>query len=104
MTVVARRELVSPALRNAFRSLAMDLTIRAVEGLCEDHGFAPNPPEELKYDDPRRRRTTFMLFADGVDWTSPDHVRRALVVAAPPIPPERQRTELSCPGPISQTL
>ncbi|MFD9920621.1 abortive infection family protein [[Kitasatospora] papulosa] len=80
MTVTARRELVSPATRNAFRSLATDLTIRIVEGLWEDHGFAPIPPDELKYEDPGARRTTFMLYAEGVDWSDVDHVRRALLV------------------------
>ncbi|QHA04585.1 hypothetical protein GQF42_15960 [Streptomyces broussonetiae] len=80
MTVTARRELVSPATRNAFRSLATDLTIRIVEELWEDHGFAPIPPEDLKYDDPGQRRTTFMLYAEGVNWSDPEHVRRALLV------------------------
>ncbi|MFD3941780.1 abortive infection family protein [Streptomyces sp. NPDC058579] len=80
MTVIARRELVSPATRNAFRSLATDLTVRIVAELWEDHGFAPIPPEELKYEDPGQRRTMFMLYAEGVDWSDPDHVRRALLV------------------------
>ncbi|MFK4110490.1 abortive infection family protein [Streptomyces sp. NPDC002176] len=80
MTASARRELVSPATRNAFRSLATDLTIRIVAELWEDHGFAPIPPEELKYDDAGQRRTTFMLYAEGVDWGDPEHVRRALLV------------------------
>ncbi|ALO12611.1 hypothetical protein AQF52_7025 [Streptomyces venezuelae] len=48
--------------------------------LWEDHGFAPIPPEELKYEDPGQRRTMFMLYAEGVDWSDPDHVRRALLV------------------------
>ncbi|GAA2158197.1 hypothetical protein GCM10009760_61010 [Kitasatospora kazusensis] len=38
MTVTARRELVSPATRNAFRSPATDPTIRIVAELWEDHG------------------------------------------------------------------
>ncbi|MGW0854150.1 abortive infection family protein [Streptomyces sp. NPDC002690] len=80
MTVTARRELVSPATRNAFRSLATDLTLRIVSGLWEDHGFAPIPPDELKYSDPGQRRTEFMLYAEGVDWADPGHVRRALLV------------------------
>lgn len=80
MTVTVRRELVSPATRNAFRSLATDLTVRIVAELWEDHGFAPIPPEELKYEDPGQRRTMFMLYAEGVDWSDPDHVRRALLV------------------------
>ncbi|MFE4918979.1 abortive infection family protein [Streptomyces sp. NPDC056661] len=80
MTVTARRELVSPAVRNAFRSLATDLTLRIVSELWEDHGFVPVPPDELKYNDPGQRRTEFMLYAEGVDWTDPDHVRRALLV------------------------
>ncbi|MFF1813910.1 hypothetical protein ACFVXW_33200 [Streptomyces sp. NPDC058251] len=80
MTVTVRRELVSSATRNAFRSLATDLTIRIVEGLWEDHGFAPIPLEELKYEDPGQRGTTFMLYAEGVNWSDPEHVRRALLV------------------------
>jgi hypothetical protein len=80
MTVTARRELVSPAVRNAFRSLATDLTVRIVAELWEDHGFAPVPPEKLKYNDPGQRRTEFMLYAEGVDWTDESHVRRALLV------------------------
>ncbi|MET7761736.1 abortive infection family protein [Streptomyces sp. NPDC005393] len=80
MTVTARRELVSPATRNAFRSLATDLTIKIVADLWEDHGFAPIPPEELNYQDSGQRRTTFMLYAEGVDWADPCHVRRALLV------------------------
>lgn len=80
MTVTARRELVSPATRNAFRSLATDLTIRIVAELWEDHGFAPIPPDELKYQDSGQRRTVFMLYAEGVDWSDPNHVRRALLV------------------------
>ncbi|WP_234025778.1 MULTISPECIES: abortive infection family protein [Streptomyces] len=48
--------------------------------LWEDHGFAPIPPEQLKYQDSGQRRTEFMLYAEGVDWSDPDHVRRALLV------------------------
>ncbi|MFF1535214.1 abortive infection family protein [[Kitasatospora] papulosa] len=80
MTVTARRALVSPAVRNAIRSLATSLTVRVVSDLWQDQGFAPIPPEELKYQDPGQRRTEFMLYAEGVDWTDPDHVRRALLV------------------------
>ena len=80
MTVTARRELVSPATRNAFRSLATDLTVRIVAELWEDHGFAPIPPDELKYQDPGQRRTEFMLYAEGVDWSDPNQVRRVLLV------------------------
>jgi hypothetical protein len=80
MTVTARRELVSPATRNAFRSLATDLTIRIVADLWEDHGFASIPPDELKYQDSGARRTEFMLYAEGVDWSDPNHIRRALLV------------------------
>ncbi|WP_371538432.1 abortive infection family protein [Streptomyces sp. NBC_00466] len=80
MTVTARRELVSPATRNAFRTLATDLTLRIVARLWEDHGFAPIAPDELKYEDPGQRRTEFMLYAEGVDWADPGHVRRALLV------------------------
>ncbi|MFD9523387.1 abortive infection family protein [Streptomyces sp. NPDC059979] len=80
MTVTARRELVSPGTRNAFRSLATDLTLRVVAGLWEDHGFAPVAPEDLKYNDSGQRRTEFMRYAEGVDWTDESHVRRALLV------------------------
>ncbi|MFJ9551117.1 abortive infection family protein [Streptomyces erythrochromogenes] len=80
MTVTARRELVSPGTRNAFRSLATDLTLRVVAELWEDHGFAPVAPEDLKYSDPGQRRTEFMRYAEGVDWTDESHVRRALLV------------------------
>ncbi|WP_405634453.1 hypothetical protein OHB53_09665 [Streptomyces sp. NBC_00056] len=80
MTVTARRELVSPATRNAFRSLATDLTLRIVAELWEDHGFAPIPPDGLKYQDSGQRRTEFMLYAEGVDWSDPNQVRRALLV------------------------
>jgi len=80
MTTTVRRELVSPAVRNAFRSLATDLTIRIVSELWEDHGFAAIPEEDLKYSDPGQRRTTFMLYAEGVDWAHEEHVRRALLV------------------------
>lgn len=80
MTVTARRELVSPATRNAFRSLATDLTVRIVAELWEDHGFAPIPPDELKYQDSGQRRTEFMLYAEGVDWSDPNQVRRVLLV------------------------
>jgi len=80
MTVTAHRELVSPATLNAFRSLATDLTVKIMADLWEDHGFAPVPPEELKYQDPGRRRTTFMLYAEGGDWTDESHVRRVLLV------------------------
>ncbi|MGW0136268.1 abortive infection family protein [Streptomyces sp. NPDC003299] len=51
-----------------------------MDELWEDQGFAPVPPEELKYQDSGQRRTEFMLYAEGVDWTDPDHVRRALLV------------------------
>ncbi|MBA5225621.1 abortive infection family protein [Streptomyces griseoaurantiacus] len=80
MTVTARRELVSPATLRAVRSLATDLTIRIVAELWEAHGFAPIPPEELKYQDSGQRRTEFMLYAEGVNWSNPDHVLRALLV------------------------
>lgn len=80
MTVTARRELVSRATLRAFRSLATDLTLRIVAELWENHGFAPIPPEELKYQDSGLRRTEFMLYAEGVDWSDPNQVRRALHV------------------------
>ncbi|MET9051782.1 abortive infection family protein [Streptomyces bacillaris] len=48
--------------------------------LWEDQGFVPVPPDELKYQDPGQRRTEFMLYAEGVDWSDPGHVRRALLV------------------------
>ncbi|WP_327131984.1 abortive infection family protein [Streptomyces sp. NBC_01343] len=80
MTVTARRELVSPGTRNAFRSLATDLTLRIVAELWQDHGFSPVAPEDLKYQDSGQRRTEFMLYAEGVDWTDEGHVRRALLV------------------------
>lgn len=80
MTVTARQELVSPAVRNAIRSLATDLTIRIVSELWQDHGFVPIPPDELKYQDPGQRRTEFMLYAEGVDWSDQNQVRRALLV------------------------
>ncbi|MFE5861702.1 abortive infection family protein [Streptomyces virginiae] len=80
MTVTARRELVSPGTRNAFRSLATDLTLRVVAELWEDHGFAPVAPEDLKYSDSGQRRTEFMRYAEGVNWTDEGHVRRALLV------------------------
>lgn len=80
MTVTARRELVSPATLRAIRSLATDLTLRIVAELWENHGFAPIPPEELKYQDSGQRRTEFMLYAEGVDWSDPNQVRRALQV------------------------
>ncbi|MFF3675898.1 hypothetical protein ACFYYS_18225 [Streptomyces sp. NPDC002120] len=57
MTVTARRELASPGTRNAFRSLATDLTVRIVAELWEDHGFAPVAPEDLEYSDPGQRLT-----------------------------------------------
>ncbi|MGW6876763.1 hypothetical protein ACWGHA_31010 [Streptomyces xanthophaeus] len=57
MTVTARRELVRPATRNAFRSLATAVS-----------------PEQLKYSDPGQRRTEFMRYAEGVDWTDQTHV------------------------------
>ncbi|WP_405444708.1 abortive infection family protein [Streptomyces erythrochromogenes] len=80
MTVIARRDLVSPGTRNAFRSLATDLTVRTVAELWEGHGFAPVAPEDLKYSDPGQRRTEFMRYAEGVDWADDSHVRRALLV------------------------
>ncbi|MGW3499326.1 abortive infection family protein [Streptomyces globisporus] len=80
MTVTARRELVSPAVRNAIRSLATSLTLRIVSELWEDHGFAPIPPDELKYQDSGQRRSEFMLYAEGVDWSDPNHIRRVLLV------------------------
>jgi hypothetical protein len=80
MPVATRRELISPAIRNAFRNLATDLIVRTVEELWEGHGFAPVLPDELKYVDTGQRRTTFMRYAEGVDWSDPEHVRRALLV------------------------
>lgn len=80
MTATARRELVSPATRNAFRSLATDMTVRIVADLWQDHGFAPVPDEDLKYDDSSVRRTTYQSYAQGVDWADYDHVSRALLV------------------------
>ncbi|QDN81260.1 hypothetical protein FNV64_41840 [Streptomyces sp. S1A1-7] len=71
---------MSPATRRAFRSLATDLTLRIVAELWENHGFAPIPPEELKYQDSGQRRTEFMLYAEGVDWSDPNQVRRVLHV------------------------
>ncbi|MFF4467989.1 abortive infection family protein [Streptomyces sp. NPDC001599] len=80
MTTTARRELVSPATLRAVRSLATDLTVRIVAELWEAHGFAPVAPDELKYQDTGQRRTEFMHYAEGVNWSDPDQVRRALFV------------------------
>ncbi len=75
-----RRDLVSRATRNEFRSLATDMTVRLVAEAWQNHNFAPVPEDELNYDDSSVRRTTFETYAAAVDWTDYAQVSRALLV------------------------
>jgi hypothetical protein len=64
-----RRDLVSRATRNGFRSLATDMTVRLVAEAWQNHNFAPVPEDELAYDDTSVRRVTFEPYAAGGDWS-----------------------------------
>ncbi|PYC65736.1 hypothetical protein C7C46_32315 [Streptomyces tateyamensis] len=78
--VIGRPELISPATRNAFRSLCTDIVLRVIETSWENQGFAPVAPGDLRYQDSGARRTAFQSYAQAVDWTDPAHVDRALIV------------------------
>jgi Abortive infection C-terminus len=73
-----RPELLSKATRRAFRGLATDVFVKAIQGSWQDHGFAP--VSEFHYDDSSVRRTTFESYAAGVDWADVAQVERALRV------------------------
>lgn len=75
-----RRDLVSRATRNEFRSLATGMTVRLVAEAWQNHNFAPVPEDELAYDDTSVRRVTFESYAAGVDWSDYSQVSRALLV------------------------
>ncbi|MBF9071891.1 abortive infection family protein [Streptacidiphilus fuscans] len=76
----ARPDLISPATRNAFRSLCTDILVRYIHQYWQAHGFAPVAPEELRYEDSGVRRTAFQSYAQAVDWSDHDHIDRALLV------------------------
>lgn len=71
-----RRELISAATRREFRELAVGTVLREIEGWWQDEGFAPGPPNDLGGE----RRSLYQSYLEAVDWTDPDHVRRALRV------------------------
>ncbi|MFE6525213.1 abortive infection family protein [Streptomyces sp. NPDC057794] len=75
-----RRDLVSRATRNEFRSLATGMTVRVVAEAWQNHNFAPVPEDELRYDDTSVRRITFETYAAAVDWSDYSQVNRALLV------------------------
>lgn len=72
-----RPDLVSKAARRAFRELATGTVLREIEGMWQDEGFAPGPPDP---DLTGERRSLYQSYLDSVDWTDQGHVRRALRV------------------------
>ncbi|WP_406446834.1 hypothetical protein OHB14_50020 [Streptomyces sp. NBC_01613] len=74
-----RRDLVSRATRNEFRSLATDTTVCLVAEAGQIN-FAPGPDDELSYDDTSVRRVTYESYAAAVDWSDYAQVSRALRV------------------------
>ncbi|MFK8843653.1 hypothetical protein [Streptomyces sp. Ac-502] len=75
-----RRDLISRATRNEFRSLATDMTVGLVSEAWQNHNFAPVPEDELNYDDTSVRRITFETYAAAIDWADYTQVSRALLV------------------------
>lgn len=71
-------DLVSKATRRAFREFAPGIVMREIDGMWQDEGFALGPPNQ----EPGDRRSLYQQYMDGVDWTDPSQVRRALRVFA----------------------
>lgn len=71
-------ELVSRATRRAFREVAPGIVLREIDGMWQDEGFALGPPNQ----EPGDRRNLYQQYLDGVDWTDPAQVKRALRVFA----------------------
>jgi hypothetical protein len=64
--------------------------------MWNDEGFSPGPPPERRL---RERRSLYQSYLDAVDWTDPDHVRRALRVfahTAEGYPPEQLARAQKC--------
>lgn len=72
------RELVSTTTRALFRALATGSTVGKIRTAFTDEGFAP--ASGSLYVDSSERRTLTQHFLDGVDWTHPGQVGRALRV------------------------
>jgi hypothetical protein len=72
-----RTELVSRATRRAFRELAVSIVLREIEEMWQDEGFAPAEPSQSTGGE---RRSLFQGYLDGVDWSDPGQVARAVRV------------------------
>lgn len=81
-TVVAAmaRDLIHPRTRNEFRELSSAWgVLRTIENAFDVEGFDPVPEEQRSYAD-GQRRGTFDEYADGIDWSDPGQVGRAIHV------------------------
>ena len=76
-------DLISKRTRNHFRDICCDFAVvRQIEQAFQNEDFEeipmPGPGAEFWKDG--RRRGTFSLYADGIDWTDPEQVRRVVPV------------------------
>ena len=77
---IVRRDLIHRRVRNEFRELCSGWgTIRVIQTAFEVEGFDPVPEEQRSYGD-GQRRGTFDEYADGIDWSDPEQVARAIHV------------------------
>lgn len=67
---------MSRRTRRAFRELVTDTVLREIDGMWEDEGFSPGPPNE----ESGQRRSLYQSYLDGVDWADAGQVGRALRV------------------------
>ncbi len=77
---VVRRDLIHRRARNEFRELCSGWgTIRVIQTAFEVEGFDPVQEEQRFYGD-GQRRGTFDEYAEGIDWSDPEQVARAIHV------------------------
>lgn len=68
--------MVSRRTRRAFRELATDIVLRAIDGMWQDEDFAPNPGNN----ETGERRSLYQSYLHAVDWADIGQVSRALRV------------------------
>jgi hypothetical protein len=79
MTDPAKRVLLHPRVRSAFREASSDRgVVRQIEMAFENEGLDPAPDDERDWYQPGQRRGTFDRYTSSIDWGDPRQVRLVL--------------------------
>lgn len=79
VTMASLRPILGPGTRGAFKRLMTGSTWGGIDGAFRDEGFFPQPSESPDEDSSVRRSRT-QEYLNGIDWTDPAEVARAIRV------------------------